>query len=396
MKIVMINARFRTGSTGDISYDIYQKLVSCGHECFMFCSIDEDKSKNVFRVGNVIDHKIHAFLTRLTGKQAYFSTFATIKMIRQIDRIKPNIVHLHNLHNNYINIKLLLKYLAKNNIATVITLHDCWFFTGKCAHYTEANCYNWQNGCGNCPQLKNDTNSWFFDNTNKVLRDRKKLLASIKNLNIIGVSRWITEEAKKSILKDAKRIVCLYNWVDTDIFHPVADAYKENKEKPILLSVSSVWSKIKTDELLRLSKEIGDRATIKVVGEIDANIALPQNIIYTKHIKKQADLARLYTEADVYVNLSHEDTFGKVIVESFACGTPVVAFDRTSYPELVTNGCGFIVKTGDTKMMCKKIFEIIEGGKKTYLNNCVGYVKNNFNKKEQLEKLVEFYKSVLE
>lgn len=396
MKIVMINATFITGSTGDISFDIYKKLVSCGHECFMFCSIDENKGDSIYRIGNVLDHKIHALLSRITGKQAYYSTFATLNMIQKIDKINPDVVHLHNLHNNYINLKVLLKYLAKKDIATVITLHDCWFFTGKCSHYTEANCSNWQNCCGNCPQLRNDAKSWFFDNTKKVLQDKKRLFNNIKNLNIIGVSKWITEEAKKSILKDSKRIVCLYNWVDTDVFHPVVEAYTKDKDKPILLSVSSVWTKVKTDELLRLSKSVQGKAIIKVVGTFVYDINLPKNVIHIKHTKNQTELARLYSEADVYVNLSHEDTFGKVIVEALACGTPVIAFDKTSYPELVHDDCGAIVKTGDTDEMCKKAFEIINKGKETYSENCVEYVKNNFNKKEQLDKLLEFYQSVTE
>ena len=124
--------------------------------------------KNGYIIGGTLGKKIHAVLSRLGGKQAYFSSFATKKLIKHIENVKPDIVHLHNLHSNFVNLNMLLKYLGKKDISTVITLHDCWFYTGKCCHYLEDNCEKWKAICGNCPALKKHNNSWFFDRSKKM------------------------------------------------------------------------------------------------------------------------------------------------------------------------------------------------------------------------------------
>lgn len=74
-----------------------------------------------------MDHKLHALLSRITGRQACFSYLATRRLLRELDRINPDAVILRNLHGNYINLPVLLRYLAKKDIVTIPVMHDCWF-----------------------------------------------------------------------------------------------------------------------------------------------------------------------------------------------------------------------------------------------------------------------------
>lgn len=90
----------------------------------------------------------------------------------------------------------MLTYIAQNNIATVLVLHDSWFYTGKCVYYIECSCNRWKKHCGDCPALKLGNPSFFFDKTEKMLADKKKLFSSIERLAVIGVSQWVTEDAK--------------------------------------------------------------------------------------------------------------------------------------------------------------------------------------------------------
>ena len=100
------------------------------------------------------------------------SVLNTVSQIKElIKQYQPDVVHLHNLHANYVNVKRLLSFLGEQDIPTVITLHDCWFFTGKCTHYTSIKCNKWQTGCEKCPSLKKDIPSWFFDCTQKMWKD---------------------------------------------------------------------------------------------------------------------------------------------------------------------------------------------------------------------------------
>src|SRR5690606_16107830 len=115
----------------------------------------------------------------------------------------------------------LLKYIAQKDIPTVITLHDCWFFTGKCFHYTAVGCYKWKEECNHCPRVHKDNPSWFFDRSKKMYQDKKEWFGRMKHLAIVGVSDWITGRATQSLLKNARIITRIYNWVDFDVFKPV-------------------------------------------------------------------------------------------------------------------------------------------------------------------------------
>ena len=146
-----------------------------GHQCLVAYSKGKSAFHNSIHIGNDIDHKVHAIMSRITGLQGYFSYLATKKLLAELDAFQPDIVHLRNLHSNYINLHMLLKYLADKDIATVITLHDCWFYTGKCTYYVSAKCNKWQDECGQCPLLHKDNinPTFWFDRTRKCLLDKK-------------------------------------------------------------------------------------------------------------------------------------------------------------------------------------------------------------------------------
>ncbi len=242
MIILQINAVNTIRSTGRQVSELSNFLLKSGNESYIAYSYGQDL-ENGYKIGSKIDHKIHSLLSRIFGLQGYFSKISTKKLLKYIESIKPDVVHLHNLHSNYVNLNMLLNYLGENNISTVITLHDCWFYTGKCTHYTIDNCYKWKDQCGNCPRLSKDNKSWIFDKTTKMLSDKKRLLNNIPNLGIVGVSDWITEEAKKSILKNSKSITRIYNWIDTNTFNPSNNDQIKQKlglsDKCSILGVSS-------------------------------------------------------------------------------------------------------------------------------------------------------------
>ena len=280
MKILQVNAVYGYKSTGTIVKDIDELVRSNGDESFVAYQTCNVKPLNGYRVGNIIDWKLHALFSRFFGRQAYYSKRATKKLLKWIDNIRPNIVHLHNLHSNYINLPLLLEYLAKNNVATVITLHDCWFFTGKCFHYVDMNCNKFQSGCGNCPKKNLSPKSLFKDTSAQVLQDKLKYLTDIPNLKIIGCSKWICEEAKKGILRNAD-ISYIWNGVDTQVFRHYENndfAEKYNSyNKFIILGMANKW-------LL----EVNEKALDSVMGILNQNV----NLMLIGCSDKQKELLR--------------------------------------------------------------------------------------------------------
>jgi glycosyltransferase involved in cell wall biosynthesis len=399
MKILQINAVNSIGSTGRICSEITDYLNENFFEGYIAYSNGFPHEKG-YKVGTSLESKVHALNSRVFGTQAYFSKTGTKKLIMYIEEIKPDVIHLHNLHGNFINLAILINYLADNDIATVITLHDCWFFTGKCTHYTVDGCFKWQTGCGNCPRLKKDNPSWFFDRTNKMYKDKKEWFGRIPRLAVVGVSEWITNEAKKSFLSSAKVIKKIYNWIDLNTFRPVDTASLRQKlglnNKFIILGVSSGWSEAKgLNKFIELSKHITDDSVIILVGNISANIKLPKNVININETHNVNELVEYYSMADVFLNLSLEETFGKVTAEALACGTPAITNNSTANPELIGEGCGYINEISDIKQITQNILKIKEVGKELYSKNCIEYVKNNFDINDKLKEYTSLYKKLV-
>lgn len=402
MKVLQINAVYGIGSTGRMTKELHEYMLQNGIDSYVACSngINPYDIQEI-RIGNSKDVKIHALMARITGLQGYYSKKATADLIEKIKKINPDIVHLGNLHSNYINVKMLLKYLGNHNIATVIVLHDCWFYTGKCSHYTVDQCYRWKNKCGNCPRLKKDIPSWFFDRTTKMLEDKSVYLKKINRLGVIGVSEWICSEAKKSILKDALKITFIHNWIDTDTFKPNYTRASEIREqlnlkgKKIILGVSNIWNDAKgLNSFVELSKLLRDEEKIILIGSIDG-IMLPQNVINIPPTNSVEDLVGYYTLADVFLQLSLEETFGKVVVEAMSCGTPAIVVDSTANSELITNETGYICELNNIIDIRNKIDLINEDSSYEYQISCREYVKSKFGMENQIEKYIKFYKELL-
>lgn len=397
MKVLQINAVCGKGSTGRICCELSEWLIANGHESKILFASGTSDYPYAKKIAKKTGIKIHGLMSRITGEQAAFSPFSTAKAIKEIKHFQPSIVHLHNLHGNYINVKKLLRYFAKNDIPTVITLHDCWFFTGKCTYYSEVNCNKWQLGCGGCPQLKKSIPSWFFDRTSKMWHEKKELFEAIPRLGVIGVSDWITGEAKKSFLQHSKIIERVYNWIDLEVFYPrqedVREKYGLPKDKFLVFCISDRWSKtaFRFLSLLKLAEHLEEDIHIMLAGGIEEGVALPKNITNLGYIKSVDELARLYSQADVYVHHSREDTFGKVIAEAMACGTPAIVYNTTACPELIGEGCGHVVKVGDIDGIKQAIDKVKSVGKEKYSKACIEFVRKHFEKEELIRETLKIY-----
>lgn len=395
MNIAYINAVCGMGSTGSICEELSEGLISEGNRCTIYYGNGKSANPIAKKITSNWAVKCHAVLSRISGWQGYGSVFATYRLLSKIKREKFDIIHLHNLHGNFIHVPLLLKYLKKHDIPTVITLHDCWFYTGKCTHYTECACYKWQNNCGKCPQLKKDIPSYLFDKTPQMLNGKRKLYESYDKLGVIAVSDWIRKEAEKSILKN-NNIVTIYNWVDLDKFYPRENNAKESEKNFTVLGVSAKWTNDmpKLKDFIKLSQILPENMRIILIGKMEKDISLPTNILNIPYVQDQNELASYYSSADVYVHLSREDSFGKVIVEAMACGTPVIVYNSTACPELVGRGCGFVADVGDLNAVRDGIIRIMNIGTEKFKNACVSSVKK-FDKNLLIKKTYGFYETII-
>lgn len=401
MKILQINAVYGISSTGRTTKELQEVLCEQGHEAVSAVAKTNTEDANIIILGNALGRKLHAFFSRVTGKQGYFSFYATRKLLKIIDKDRPDVVHLRNLHTNYIHLPRLLKELARKDLATVITLHDCWFFTGKCTHYVQEKCYKWQTGCFDCPKLKADNESWFFDKTSAMWREKKDLLTAIPRLAVVGVSEWITNQARSSFLKNAKIVTHIYNWIDTQTFQPREETDLRRalglENKAMVLGISQYWSENKgLGIFLKMASKM-QNVVFVMIGTMPSDLELPNNILPVGEIKSTDKLAQYYNMADVLLNPSLYETFGKTTAEALACGTPVIGFNSTATPELIGQGCGVLVEVDDDINEIENAIKTVLGkGKAAYSSKCREYAVRHFSKDDQIKKQIELYREIID
>lgn len=386
MKILQINAVYKQLSTGSNVYEMNQAMRKKGHQCIAAYSVGKiEVPEEEYLIGGPVGQKTHALLSRITGLQGYFSSHSTRKLLRYMDREQPDVVVLNNLHANYIHLPMLLKYLAKKDIATVAVLHDCWFYTGKCCYYTAVGCEKWKTGCKECPAKKKFNKSWFFDRTPKMFRDREKLFRAIPRLGVVAVSDWLLEQAKQSpVFANAVRIERIHNWISAQQFAPTdSSALREKlglQDKKILLAVAAAWEPRKgVDVLCWIAEHLNPEEKLIMIGSLDKNYSLPSNVIHLPRTDSRETLVQYYSMADVFVQPSMEETFGKVTAEAISCGTPVVCFNSTANPELVGTQCGAVVPLGEWEEMLRQIRVVLDNGKACYAPSCRKFALDRFD-----------------
>ena len=398
MKVLQINATCEHGSTGLIVKDIGNELTALGHQVFYAYQLAKNPVPNGYRIGKLLDWKIHALFSRVFGKQAYYSRLSTKRLLKWIDEIKPDVVHLHNLHSNYINLNMVLKYLATNKIPTVVTLHDCWYFTGKCFHYVDVGCEGYKSGCKACKYKKTAPVSWFFSTAKKVYKDRVKHFSAIDNLKFVGCSEWISGEAKKSFLKDFD-IRTIQNGVNIDIFKPLDKQELKTKfglqDKFVILGIAQKLMVPANAELIeKIVDSLDENCVFVVIGcstqQKEMLSAYGKKVIAKGFVEHRHEMAEYYSLADVFVNPSHADTLPTVSMESICCGTPVVTYNNSGCPELILDGCGEVVDDCDADKFIEAICRV-----KNTQYACSKIGQEHFDRSLLVCKYIDLYREML-
>ena len=388
-----MNSVCGTGSTGRIVCDIKQMLKTSGNECRVAYGRGFFDDPDCVKIENDLVFKAHVFFSRITDRQGFYSTAATRRLARDIEQFNPDIIHLHNIHGYYLDIRVLFEFLKQYNKPIVWTLHDCWAFTGHCAYFSYAGCEKWKTECSQCPQKSAYPASVLIDNSKKSFNLKKELFGSIDKLHIVTPSNWLNGVVNESFLKKFP-VTTIYNGIDLSVFHPVKSDFKIKNNlsgKKIVLGVANVWEKRKgLDDFIKLSKLLPRDYKIVLVGLSEKQIAaLPSNILGISRTENIAQLVELYSAADVYVNTSVEETMGLTTVEALATGTHAVVYNATAVPEVVNEKCGKVVNTGDINGLIDAITTIDLSAE-----DCINRAAE-FEKNKQYEMYLELYKKIL-
>ena len=404
MKLLQVNTTLISSATGNIAFQIGQLSIANGDESFIAFSgryPENKKTINSIRVGSKLDFYWHALITRIFDRHGFGSIRATKKLIKKINVIKPDIIHIHNIHGYYLNIEVLFNYLAAAQIPVVWTLHDCWSLTGHCDHFEHVECNKWQTGCHTCPQKKLYPASLIVDNSKANYIDKNRLFNSVDNLTLVPVSNWLNSKLKYSFLKKYSSKV-IQNGIDLEVFQPssknvLVKNFSQHK-KFILLGVASIWTEKKGFyEFIKLSKNLDDNFVIVLVGVSQKmKKILPKNIISINRTSNQQELANIYSSADLYLNLTFEDSYPTTNLESIACGTPILTYKTGGSIESVIQDSGIIVNRGDIESLVEKIQEIRSGILPTLSSQDLRMIAiENFDKNINFEKYINLYRDIL-
>lgn len=406
MKVLQINAVDSIGSTGTIMSDIQDVCTHNGIECHIAYGVTQRSRHDIYHgyhIGNWVDHKLHALLYRITHKQGFYSSVPTWFLLRYIRRLQPDVVHLHNLHSNYINLPMLLRFLAKNDIPTVATLHDNWFHTGECYLPEIHSCHRWQSGCNDCPLHRTRLSRLTSKVPARVLAERKRLWHAIPRLSLVGVSDWMSDEARKSILSGLP-ITTIRNGVRTDVFRPMpAEArlalrrqYGIADDQFAILASASKWLAPRNRQGLHtILRSLRPDEVLVLYGCTPQQMNLPSlqgrvGVRLLPFISNKPQLSTIYSMADVMINCTHMDTCSFINIECQACGTPVVTFDNTGAAETVDGHTSFRVPTDDYLALLSKAREI----RGSHLNP-TQWVANRFTMQQNYEAYMRLYKKYI-
>lgn len=400
-KLVQINTVVNSGSTGRIAEEIGQRAQDLGWESYIAFGRNEKHSKShKIKIGTDWDIKYHGLSTRIFDNHGFASKRATRRLIDQLEIIKPEIIHLHNLHGYYLNIELLINYLNKSGIPVVWTLHDCWPITGHCVYFDYIGCDKWKTTCNNCPQKKTYPSSFFIDRSKKNFQIKKELFTSLSNLTLVPVSHWLANILTMSYLQDFP-IQVIHNGINTEVFKPTYSIKTLEKYKLegkfTLLGVASVWSPRKgLKDLIEISRNLNSDYRMIIVGLTKNQInQLPPNIIGIERTDSVEELVELYSASDLFLNPTYEDNFPTTNIESLACGTPVITYKTGGSPEAIDDSAGLIVDKGNIEGMLDAIRHIKQKGKASFSSACINRVNNNFKKEDRYQDYINLYNSML-
>ena len=398
--LFQINAACNCGSTGRIVEQIGLLARTHGWSCFVAHSwrYRSKTELNSIQVCSSWEEKAHILYSTLFDGQGLGSYFGTKRLIRVMEDVKPDIVHLHNIHGYFINYPLLFRFLSRAGIPVVWTLHDCWTFTGHCVYFDKVGCSKWKHGCSECPQIKEYPRS-MFDFSTRNFCYKQEYFPKVKNIIFVPVSSWLNNLLKESFLGGYPSVV-IHNGIDLKKFKNTQNTFRKNNglsNKFVILGVANGFGKRKgLDDFIKL-KSLWDNSFVIVLIGLNENEmkSLPIGIIGKSRTKDQKELIDIYSSADVYLNPTYEDNFPTTNIESLACGTPVITYNTGGSPEAIDSQTGIVVTKGDLNGLIMAINKIKQNGKSYYSEACRERAEKYYDKNERFLEYMVLYNKIL-
>jgi glycosyltransferase involved in cell wall biosynthesis len=400
--LVQINTVVNYTSTGRIAEGIGKAALAAGwRSVIAFGRHPRPSASETIDLGDRLGTLVHVMATRLADRQGLHSQRATMRLVQSLNRLRPDVIHLHNLHGYYLDYPLLFRHLRSAGRPVVWSLHDCWPFTGHCCYFDAAGCTRWIDGCHHCPLIRTYPASLFVDRSAANWADKRREFGGMPRLHLVTPSRWLAAQAAGSFLGHQPCETIPYG-IDVDAFRPISDGELLRRyplqRKHLVLAVASEWDPRKGLEHVVALRPLlpQDTFDIAIVG-VNAKEAsrLTDGIIPIQRTDSTAELAALYSRATVFVNLTLADNFPVTNLEALACGTPVVTYDSGGSPEAIDEGTGVVVPRGDVAAAARAIERIAGENREAARMRCRERATAMYRLETQYDRYVSLYRSLL-
>lgn len=402
MKILQVNTVIRGSSVGRIMADLYEIIKASGNEARVAVGREPmPEGYEGILIGNKGDFYRHVVKNFLQGEAGFGSAEVTRRFLAWVDKEKPDLIHLHNIHGFYLQVELLFEYIKKRNIPVVWTLHDCWSFTGHCAYYDFAACEKWKTGCHTCMQhAKVYPYAIFKDNTTVSYTRKRKAFCGVENLTIVTPSHWLKGQVEQSFLKEYP-VTVIPNGVDLSVFTPVIDQNEDKSDTngiKTILGVANIWELRKGLVYFeKLAKDLPDDYRVELIGvskkqKKELHKKYGSKMIARERTANAVELVEAYRNAAVFVNATLEDNFPTTNLEALACGTPVVTYATGGSGEAVTKETGIVVRRGSYDKLLEAVLEAAAG---RFSKEACFMRAKEFDKKTRYEEYLKLYEEVL-
>jgi glycosyltransferase involved in cell wall biosynthesis len=410
MRILQVSFSDRAGGAEKVAWDLFQAYRRRGHESWLVVGHKHTNAPFVWELDHddcrrglpywlaILWKPFRKFETnkpwlRSLRRRSLFITdhrrvrnwlagfedfeFPATGSLLNLPPTRPDVVHCHNLHGNYFDLRELA--VLSHEVPVILTMHDAWLLSGHCAHSFD--CERWKTGCGRCPDLtipaaiRQDATAYNWR--------RKREIYAKSRLYVVTPSQWLMRKVEQSILAPAvvEARIIPYG-VDLSIFRPadkkrVRTALGIPQDAKLLFfaaigSRHNIWKDFQT---LRAAVAIiaermygqnvifismGEDAPVERIGQAEFR--------FVPYQKDPEAVARYYQAADVYLHAAKADNFPLAIIEASACGIPVVATAVGGIPELVEDGVtGYLVPRGDAAAMAERIRILLKDSELRYV-----------------------------
>lgn len=387
-KLVQINVVSNILSTGKICEDIGKVAIANGWESIVaYGRSAKPGASKAIKIGSMPDVYRHYITHRLFDREGLGSETSTRELVEQLKQLAPDIIVLHNIHDHYLNYPVLFKYLASINTPVVWVQHDCWAFTGGCMYFDMLECEMWKKGCGSCPERR----AYFLNKSGYQFELKKMLLEKVKNLTLVSVSNWLACLLGQSYLGH-RPIRVIHNGTDVSVFKPYGKVHRETFG---ILGVAADWVQRKgLFEFYKLRELLDSSFSITLVGLTKRQIKrLPDGIVGIERTASSQELAKLYSDSDVFVNPTFSDNFPTTNIEALACGTPVITYKTGGSPEAIDERTGVIVEQGDIKGLAEAIVRMKESPLSS--EDCRNRAVKLFDKEQCFMEYIELFNHLL-